>query len=84
MGLAGISSGPVVLMRDAAVAATATPPGGAVTADGHVFSGSRTAIAIGPLDNVKLATSIMTRASNRTWEMGVSSEIKAAPAGFGK
>ena len=33
-------------------------------------------------DNVKLATSVMSRANNATWEMGVSSEIKAAPEGF--
>ena len=70
MGLAGLSAGPAILFNNATAG---TSPAAAAT---------RTAIAIGPLDNVKLTTSVMTRANNATWEVGVSSEIKSAPEGF--
>eukprot|EP01079_Euglenida_sp_SAG-EU17-18_P003478 gene3478-3941_t len=90
MGLAGLSSGPVVLMK----------------AQGASSAGTA-ALAIGPLTNFKLATSVMTRSGqpisskdplsssdtmaawathlasrNATWELGVSAEIRSAPAGF--
>lgn len=60
MGLAGLSAGPVVLMRP----------------------GTEIALVVGPLTHVKLATSVMARAGNTTWELGVSSETLSVPKAF--
>jgi hypothetical protein len=61
-GLAGLSSGPVVLMKEGPNR-TALP----------------SALVVGPLTNPKLATSVIPEI---VWEMGVSSEVTAVPAGF--